>query len=134
MKPFISKCLLFVFVCVIFVHTGYAHAQSLPAPSFWKNQRGSELKVWAVSGGAIQGEFTNNAPGFECQGIPYPAVGRETANGLFFVVTFARCNSLTRWQGYVRGSRMFTKWTLFYVKPNGSPGTLSGSDIFQRTY
>jgi Avidin family len=132
MKLDISKCLLAVPVSLLLLVTS-ALADTLPAPSSWKNQRGSELDVWAVSGGAIQGEFTNNAAGFECQGIPYPAVGHETASGFFFVVTFAKCNSLTRWQGQVRGSQMFTKWKLFYIKPNGAPGVLTGSDTFQRS-
>lgn len=130
MKSFIAKCfLLLSFACVF---ASNAQADALPAPSFWKNQRGSELQVWTANGGTFQGQFINNAQGFECQGIPYPAVGRETVTGLFFVVTFAKCNSLTRWYGYVRGSQMFTRWQLFYIKPDGTPGTVNGSDVFQR--
>lgn len=126
-----SKFVLLIFA--LFVFTASTKADPLPSPSVWKNQRGSVLEVWSVVGGAILGEFINNAPGFECQGIPYPAAGRDTPNGLFFVVTFAKCNSFTRWRGYVRGNQMITNWTLYYIKPNGQPSTINGNDVFLRT-
>lgn len=73
--------------------SGKAMAQGRPAPSYWKNEGGSELFVWSANGGAIQGTFTNHAQGFACQGIPYPASGAVSPTGLCFVVTFAQCNS-----------------------------------------
>lgn len=109
-----------------------AIAQELPAPSYWKNERGSELFVWSVNGGALQGAFTNHAPGFACQGIPYPVSGSVNSTGLYFVVTFARCNSFTRWVGTITGSQMPTSWTLFYVDNKGNPRKLKGADIFTR--
>lgn len=110
-----------------------ASADSLPAPSSWKNQRGSQLNVWSVTNGQIQGEFINNAAGFECQGIPYPATGQVSPNSIYFVVTFVKCNSFTIWRGRVNGPQMPTRWKLFYVKPGGTPASLSGSDTFSRT-
>ncbi|RXG97182.1 avidin/streptavidin family protein [Bradyrhizobium vignae] len=111
-----------------------AMAQGLPAPSYWKNERGSELFVWSANNGAIQGIFTNHAQGFACQGIPYPASGSVSPNGLYFVVTFAQCNSFTRWVGTIKGSQMPTSWTLSYVDNKGKPSKLKGADIFTRVW
>lgn len=111
-----------------------AMAHGLAAPSYWKNERGSELFVWSANSGAIQGTFTNHAHGFACQGIPYPASGAVGPTGLYFVVTFARCNSFARWVGKTNGSQMPTSWTLFYVDKNGKPGKLKGADIFTRVW
>ena len=130
MRAFVSKISALIFFMGVLVSS--ASADSLPAPSFWKNQRGSELQIWTVTNGVIQGMFTNNAQGFECQGIPYPVTGRQSANGFFFVVTFAKCNSLARWRGTVRGSQMFTTWDLYYIKPDGNLGIMPGADTFQR--
>jgi len=117
-----------------FMVSSEATAQGLPAPSFWKNERGSELFVLSANSGAIQGTFTNHALGFACQGIPYPASGAVSPRGLYFVVTFAQCNSFTRWVGKINGSRMPTSWTLFYVDQNGKPGKLKGADTFTRVW
>jgi Avidin family len=114
--------------------SGSAFAQSIPAPSFWKNQRGSELSIWSLNGGRFEGVFTNRAPGFACQGIPYPVTGQVTPQGFFFVVTFAKCNSFTRWYGRVNGSQMPTKWNLYYIGSDGTPGSLAGSDVFTRVF
>ncbi|WP_091893964.1 avidin/streptavidin family protein [Bradyrhizobium sp. Rc2d] len=111
-----------------------ARAQGLPAPSYWKNERGSELFVWSANSGSIQGTFTNHAQGFACQGIPYPASGAVRPTGLHFVVTFAQCNSFTQWVGKVNGPHMPTSWTLFYVDKNGKPSKLKGADIFTRVW
>ncbi|WP_407114241.1 avidin/streptavidin family protein [Bradyrhizobium sp. LMG 9283] len=111
-----------------------ARAQGLPAPSYWKNERGSELFVWSANSGSIQGTFTNHAQGFACQGIPYPASGAVRPTGLYFVVTFAQCNSFTQWVGKVNGPQMPTSWTLFYVDKNGKPSKLKGADIFTRVW
>ncbi|MGY3105587.1 MULTISPECIES: avidin/streptavidin family protein [unclassified Bradyrhizobium] len=117
-----------------FFFSAEAIAQRLPAPSYWKNERGSELLVWSANSGAIQGTFTNHAQGFACQGIPYPASGAVSPTGLYFVVTFAQCNSFTRWVGKLNGSQMPTSWTLFYVDKNGKPGKLKGADTFTRVW
>nr|4GGR_A Chain A, Bradavidin 2 [Bradyrhizobium diazoefficiens USDA 110]4GGT_A Chain A, Bradavidin 2 [Bradyrhizobium diazoefficiens USDA 110]4GGT_B Chain B, Bradavidin 2 [Bradyrhizobium diazoefficiens USDA 110]4GGZ_A Chain A, Bradavidin 2 [Bradyrhizobium diazoefficiens USDA 110]4GGZ_B Chain B, Bradavidin 2 [Bradyrhizobium diazoefficiens USDA 110]4GGZ_C Chain C, Bradavidin 2 [Bradyrhizobium diazoefficiens USDA 110]4GGZ_D Chain D, Bradavidin 2 [Bradyrhizobium diazoefficiens USDA 110] len=111
-----------------------AMAQGLPAPSYWKNERGSELLIWSANSGTIQGTFTNHAQGFACQGIPYPAAGSVSPTGLYFVVTFAQCNSFTRWVGTIKGSQMPTSWTLFYVDNKGKPSRLKGGDIFTRVW
>lgn len=114
--------------------SGEASAQGLSAPSYWRNERGSELFVWTVDNGAIQGTFINQAQGFACQGIPYPASGALKPTGLYFVVTFAQCNSFTRWAGRTNGSKMPTSWTLFYVDGNGKLRKLKGADVFTRVW
>ncbi|WP_333923329.1 avidin/streptavidin family protein [Bradyrhizobium sp. CCBAU 21362] len=111
-----------------------AMAQGLPAPSYWKNERGSELYIWSANSGTIQGIFTNHAQGFACQGIPYPASGSLSPTGLYFVVTFSQCNSFTRWVGKIKGSQIPTSWTLLYVDKKGKLSRLKGADIFTRIW
>ncbi|WP_312012852.1 avidin/streptavidin family protein [Bradyrhizobium sp. SBR1B] len=128
------RLLGFLLLAYSFFLSAEATAQGLPAPSYWKNERGSELFVWSANGGAIQATFTNHAQGFACQGIPYPASGAASQTGLYFVVTFAQCNSFTRWIGTVKGSVMPTSWTLFYVDKNGKPLKTKGTDTFTRVW
>lgn len=130
MKRFLGVFLIGQFLLL----AGEALAQGLPAPSYWKNERGSELFIWSSNNGAIQGIFTNHAQGFQCQGIPYPAAGAVKPTSLYFVVTFAQCNSFTRWVGRTNGSQMPTSWTLFYVDGNGQPQKLKGADTFTRIW
>lgn len=130
MKRFLSLLLL---AQSLFL-SGKGMAQGLPAPSYWRNERGSELFVWSTNGGAIQATFTNHAQGFACQGTPYPASGAISSTGLYFVVTFAQCNSFTRWVGKINGSQMPTSWTLFYVDKNGKPSKMKGADTFTRAW
>jgi hypothetical protein len=120
-------------VAAILVFATTALADTLPAPSSWKNQRGSVLNITSVdASGSIQGDFTNNADGFDCKGISYPVSGKTGSRGLWFVVTFAKCDSFTIWRGHVKGSQMSTKWTLFYVTDKGLPAKLSGSDTYNK--
>lgn len=129
-----KRLLGFLLLAQFFLLSAEAVAQELPAPSYWKNARGSELFILSADKGAIQGIFTNHAQGFACQGIPYPASGSVNPSGLHFVVTFAQCNSFTRWVGKLKGSQMPTAWTLFYVDKNGKPGKLKGADVFTRLW
>ncbi|TYL75334.1 avidin/streptavidin family protein [Bradyrhizobium cytisi] len=130
MKRFLGLLLIAQF----FFCSGEVMAQGLSAPSYWKNERGSELFIWSANNGAIQGTFTNHAQGFACQGIPYPASGAIGPTGLYFVVTFAQCNSFTRWVGKTNGSQMPASWMLFYVDKNGKPSKLKGADVFTRVW
>ncbi|WP_240543286.1 avidin/streptavidin family protein [Bradyrhizobium canariense] len=130
MKRFLG----FLLIAQFFFLSGEVLAQGLPAPSYWKNERGSELFIWSASSGTIQGTFTNHAQGFACQGIPYPASGAVGPTGLYFVVTFAQCNSFTRWVAKPNGSQMAASWTLFYVDTHGKPSKLKGADIFKRVW
>ncbi|WP_407185380.1 avidin/streptavidin family protein [Bradyrhizobium centrosematis] len=129
-----TRLLGFLLLAHSFFLPAGATAQGLPTPSYWKNERGSELFVWSANSGAIQGTFTNHAQGFACRGIPYPASGTVRSTRLYFVVTFAQCNSFTRWVGALKGSSMPTSWTLFYVDKNGKPGQTKGTDIFTRVW
>jgi len=120
--------LLFSIVILLCGFQAAALADPLTAPSFWKNQRGSELMITAVSSsGAIRGTFTNRAAGFGCQGIPYPVTGRTTAQQTTFKVNFVRCRTVTTWTGVVNGLTMPTTWILIYNGP-----TQTGFDFFTR--
>jgi hypothetical protein len=110
-----------------------AFAQGIPAWSLWQNQRGSTLEVFLVDpAGSFQGQFINQAAGFQCKGIPYPATGTSQASSVIFAVTFSQCFSHTTWSGVVSGNLMRTNWVLIYIPPNGPPQKLVGTDTFTR--
>jgi hypothetical protein len=111
----------------------YAFSQTLPSGSLWQNQRGSTLEVFFVDpAGSFQGTFINQAAGFQCKGIPYPAVGTARNAAAAFAVTFVQCTSHTTWYGTVTGNTMRTNWILVYIPPSGPPQTLRGADVFTR--
>src|SRR5215469_12012843 len=118
MYRLIAAVLLFVTATVS------ASAQSLPIPSYWQNQRGSELNVIpAVTPclGCFGGFYWNHAAGFQCQASPanpkpYTVTGYTRGPYLRFKVIWdngiQNCHSTTLWQGYVQGDTMRTSWLL----------------------
>ncbi|HLI99461.1 MAG TPA: avidin/streptavidin family protein [Bradyrhizobium sp.] len=121
------KKLLLAF-CVLIGFSGAGFADPLTAPSLWRNQRGSELRITAVgNNGSLRGTFTNYAPGYQCQGIPYPIVGTTSPGPTTFTVNFVQCRTVTKWNGTASGFGMPTEWVLYY---NGQ--TQTGSDFFFR--
>ena|SRR5258708_3229279 len=126
------KRILLALTILVGFHS-FAFSQGLPAPSLWQNQRGSTLEVFFVDpAGSFQGQFINQAAGFQCKGIPYPAVGTIKNAAIIFSVSFVQCTSHTTWYGVVSGNRMTTNWILIYVPPNGPPQRLQGTDVFTR--
>jgi hypothetical protein len=118
---------------VLFGSQTLAFAQGMPAPSFWQNQRGSTLEVFSVDGlGSFQGQFVNQAAGFQCKGIPYPAAGSSKPVSVIFSVNFVQCYSHTTWYGVIAGNKIRTNWVLLYLPPNGPPQKLQGTDVFTR--
>jgi hypothetical protein len=112
-----------------------AFAQGLPAPSLWQNQRGSTLEVYYVdSAGSFQGQFINQAPGFQCKGTPYPAAGTIKGTAIIFSVSFGQCASQTMWYGVVSGNSMKANWILIHTPPNDPPQRLEGTDLFTRLH
>jgi hypothetical protein len=110
----------------------FAFAQ-IPAFSLWQNQRGSTLEVYFVDpAGSFQGQFINQAAGFQCKGIPYPATGTSKGPSVVFSVAFTQCFSHTTWSGVVVGNQMKTSWVLIYIPPDGPPQRLQGTDLFTR--
>jgi Avidin family len=124
---------VFLALIVLLGFQSLALAQGLPAPSFWKNQRGSTLEVYFVDpSGSFQGQFINQAPGYKCQGIPYPAAGTSVGVDVIFSVKFVQCYSHATWFGVVNGNTITTNWILIYAPPNGPPQKSQGSDVFTR--
>lgn len=125
---------LFTFLTIFFsLATFDANAQGISGNSIWKNQRGSQMTIASVDAtGKFVGQFVNQAAGFECAGQTYDLVGRLTGAKFFFVVTFTKCNTVTRWAGRVVGKQLRTNWNLIYVDPNGAIKKLNGSDVFNR--
>ena len=108
-----------------------AFAQSLPVPSYWLNQRGSEMKLYSIDAqGNFIGVYINHAQGFGCQGTPFPLSGRATgANVTFKVVwqnAWQNCHSTTIWGGLVNGRLLPTEWVL--AAPPSPPRF--GKDLF----
>jgi Avidin family len=108
-----------------------AFAQSLPVPSYWLNQRGSEMKLYSIDPqGNFLGIYINHAQGFACQGTPFALTGRATgANVTFRVVwqnAWQNCHSTTVWAGRVNGRSLPTDWVL--SAPPSPP--LFGKDLF----
>lgn len=105
-----------------------ASAQGLPVPSYWLNQRGSEMKLYAIDHqGTFQGVFINHAAGFRCQGKPYGLAGHEWGHRVVFTVDFADCHSKTVWFGRVLGDTIRTRWVLYVSHP---VGVIRGRDVF----
>jgi Avidin family len=117
----------------LIVTSAGAFAQNLPLFSVWKNDGGSVLTVSQVSKHKFRGTFTSYAPGYGCQGIPYPAVGSVSRNGDFSLrVRFAKCASVTTWHGRLRGNQIVTRWKLVYVDLKGRTKRMSGPNFFTR--
>ena len=61
---------MYRFILALFLFSGAsatAFAQSLPVPSYWLNQRGSEMKLYLTippSLGNFDGVYLNHATGF----------------------------------------------------------------------
>jgi hypothetical protein len=124
---------VFLALIVLLGFQSLAAAQGLPAPSLWQNQRGSTLELLFVDpSGSFQGQFINQAKGYQCKGIPYPAVGTTRAAAVVFSVTFVQCSSHATWYGVVNGNTMRTNWVLLYAPPNGPPQKSQGTDVFTR--
>lgn len=125
MKAFASR--VFLAASLLLLTSMAASAQIVPF-SWWKNDKGSILNIWTVTGTTFTGTFTNYAAGFGCQGIPYPAAGNAYPNGAVrIVVNFTACSTVTTWWGRVTGSKMPTKWVLIYKGRR-----MTGADLFTR--
>jgi hypothetical protein len=120
---------LFLALFVLLGCQTFAFAQSTLTQSLWKNQRGSTLEVTWVTPSAFGGTFTNHAAGYQCQGIPYLALGTISGDDVSFKVVFVQCSSATTWTGKIWGGVMKTKWNLLYF-PTGQ--TQQGIDVFRR--
>ena len=118
---------LLVTIALALAFQGSASADLLPAPSTWQNQRGSTLQITSVNGGVVRGFFTNQAPGYKCQGIRYPANGTTSMTTTTFRVNFTACQTVTTWLGTVAWYGFPTTWLL---RHGGQ--TQTGADFFYR--
>lgn len=114
-----------------------ASAHGLPVPSYWLNQRGSEMKLYQMdAGGTVRGVYINHAAGFQCQNTPYELWGHTIGHHVEFAVVWknwaADCHSKTVWHGRLIGNTLRTWWVLISYNPNGTVSKLRGTDIFQQ--
>lgn len=124
---------------VVMTYASCAFAQSLPVPSHWTNQRGSDLLLYTVDGkGAFTGAFINRAPEFACDNLPYDVRGRVHGHHISFTVawknSFQDCKSHTSWSGSVTGNTMMTWWVETYVGNKGAVKKSRGSDTFRKQF
>ena len=142
---------LFISLFTIFVsQTATAESpetRMLAATSSWVNQSGSVASLsFALSSQqpstyVVTGNYINNAPGFQCQGTPYPLSGVYYVNTqtISFSVAWSNssedCQSVTGWTGYFDLNQspliMITDWNLAYSGTNGTQIT-QGSDTFSQ--
>jgi len=113
-----------------------ATAQNLPVPSYWLNQRGSEMKLYNIDAqGKFLGVFINHAAGFSCQNTPYDLEGRAWRNQVGFRVVWKNwvedCKSMAVWHGRVSGHAIRTRWVLYVPRGNNLIPVLHGRDVFQ---
>src|SRR3954464_11135072 len=120
-----KKLLLIIGLLIGF--SGIAKADQPTAPSLWKNQHGSELRITSVKGIGFRGTFTSFDPGFQCRGIPYPVTGTSAGPQTSFTVSFVKCRTVTKWAGNTMGFGMSVQWVLQH---NGQ--TQVGFDFFLR--
>jgi hypothetical protein len=131
----VPLCRRFVAALLLVVTaTVSASAQSLPVPSYWTNQRGSEMKLYNIDPqGNFDGVYINHAVGYSCQNMPYALVGHASGANVAFAVVWnngvQNCNSKTVWHGRVTGKTIVTTWVLS-TYPGGAP-IGKGSDTFQ---
>jgi len=125
---------LFTALLLLVAATTTTFAQSLlPVPSYWTNQRGSEMKIYDIDAqGNFKGVFINHAQGFACQNTPFDLTGKSIGPYVKFIVAwknaFADCHSTTVWRGTViDNAKMPTRWVLY-----SAGGRLRGVDLFTR--
>jgi hypothetical protein len=112
-----------------------AFAQALPVPSYWVNQRDSEMKLFSMDAkGAFKGEYIDHAAGFSCRNTPYDLTGQAYGRHLTFSVVWTNsvqdCKSKTRWIGRVDGKTMHTWWVLSPTKGIKIGKRVRGTDSF----
>ena len=133
---------LVVALFLLTVATVSATAQNLPVPSYWLNQRGSEMKLYNIDAqGKFLGVFINHAAGSSCQNtpydqnIPYDLEGRAWRDRVGFAVVWNNwvkdCKSTTVWHGRVSGHTIWTWWVLYVPRGNNMIPVFRGSDVFQ---
>lgn len=116
-----------------------ASAQSLPVPSHWTNQQGSDLLLYTIDGkGAFTGAFVNRTPGFSCDNVPYEVHGQAHGHHVSFAVawknTFQDCKSHTSWAGRVTGNTLTTWWVETYAGKKGAVKKTRGVDTFKKQF
>ncbi len=113
-----------------------ATAQNLPVPSYWLNQRGSQMKLYNIDAqGKFLGVFINHAAGSRCQNTTYDLEGRAWRDRVGFRVVWKNwvndCKSTTVWHGRVSGHTIWTWWVLYVPRGNNMIPVFRGSDVFQ---
>jgi Avidin family len=126
---------LFAALLLVVATSVSAFAESLPVPSYWLNQRGSEMKLYAIDGDHFHGVFINHAAGFACQYTPYELAGRTSGRHVAFAVVWKNwaqdCRSKSVWHGRLVGHTIWTRWKLFIHHDSGAISVVRGRDNFQ---
>jgi hypothetical protein len=121
-------------VLLLFIPSISAFAQGLPVPSYWKNQRGSEMSLVNIDPkGAFTGKFVNHAAGSPCENTPFDVHGQAHGDHVRFSVVWKNetqdCKSHTSWYGRVTGKTITTWWVLTSGEKRAEKKT-RGTDTF----
>lgn len=118
---------LFLALTLLVAAAVSASAQGLPVFSYWLNQHGSEMKIYAINPeGTFQGVFIRHSSGFSCQGRPYALTGHEWPHRrVVFAVDFPDCNARAVWFGRVLGNTIRTRYVVHV-----SHHVIRGYDLF----
>jgi len=121
--------------CLAIGQGALAQTKELVAGSVWRNQSGSLLEIQQINPDmSISGSYINKAPGFQCQGTPYPMAGWIIGSAISFTVlwdnSYENCNSVTGWSGFYYNGEIETKWNLAVSGARDPKQILSGEDVF----
>jgi hypothetical protein len=117
---------------------GAAAAAPIEAGTIWRNDRGSTLVIRSIDAdGRLAGDYVNAAPGFPCQGTPFPVIGWLAGEKIVFSVRWKNasedCGSLTTWAGFIADGVLVTEWSLVRTDPQSGKGmVLHGASRFTR--
>jgi Avidin family len=109
-----------------------------PALSYWKNQRGDEMKIYSMAAdGSFKGVYIPHGTGWRrCQNMPYDLWGRAVGDHVRFWVVFKTwttdCKSAVVWRGRVVGTTIWTRGLLTVHNDNGTVSRIRGTDVFQQ--
>lgn len=115
------RCAWCAIVCLFLSCTPLAAQETgtaLPVPSTWINEKGSTLALhwYDQRTGQLGGSYINHAPGYPCQGTPYPVIGWVAGTAMTFMVKWENatevCQSLTAWTGFYHQGTITTRWHL----------------------
>lgn len=132
----LNKLALLAVAGVVSFSSNAQSQPSVPAPSLWRNQVQSTLRIRSIAAdGSFKGTYINREKTTSCKYTSYPAAGKISGNSIFFGVDFAACDTIASWHGTVQGTTITTSWQYYYIAPDtGNFVSVNGNDTFTRVH